>query len=273
MPHKFVFLISVTKIQGGYQMYEDIDYNQIPAKLNERIRFIRKKHEYTQKEIAESLHIDRGTYAKYESGNRSIPVEAITGLATVYSLSTDFILGISAKPQYVNYKDYQTKLSPRATELLQVMSECDNCLLSGFNTLLESKYAYKIFYFLGLLLKFPNNFDDLLMESEEDVLKYGMLSEYKEDFTGTLNLPRGIFGIEDENLWMMDDVYVPDVFETYFNIYLNKFINEIRESPDTKKAFFDEIKRAYHEDVKETLAEIREYYARPEAREFGDKTE
>lgn len=236
-------------------MSKEIDYSQIPNELNKRIKFIRNKNEYTQKDIAEFLNIDRATYAKYESGNRSIPIEAIIGLAKIYSLSTDFILGISAKSQYVDYNNYHTKLSPRATELLQVMSEHNNCLLSGVNALLESKYAYKIFYFLGLLLKFPNNYDDLLMESEDAVVKYRELLAYKEDFTETLNLPRGMFGIEDETLWMMDDIYVPDVFETYFNIYLNKFINEIRESPETKKAFFDELKRAYYKAVKNGIEE------------------
>jgi len=240
-------------------MSKEIDYSQIPNELNERIKFIRNKNEYTQKEIAKFLNIDRATYAKYESGKRSIPIESIIGLAKIYSLSTDFILGISAKPQYVEYDNYNTKLSPRATELLQVMSEHNNCLLSGVNALLESKYAYKIFYFLGLLLKFPNNYDDLLMENEDTVVKYGELLAYKKDFTDTLNLPRGMFGIEDENLWMMDDIYAPDAFETYFHIYLNKFINEIRERPETKKAFFDELKRAYYKDVKNDIDDAERF--------------
>jgi len=254
-------------------MSENIDYNQIPNKLNKRIQFIRKKHGYTQKDIAKFLNVDRATYTKYETGDRTLPIDVVTGLAKVYSVSTDFILAVSAKPHYVDYDNYHTKLSTRATELLQLLSEkCDNCI-SGVNALLESKYAYKIFYFLGLLLKFPSKYDDLLMESEDDILKYGELLAYKEDFTKTLNIPHGMFGIEDETLWIMDDVYAPDAFETYFHIYLNKFINEIRESPDTKKAFFDELKRVYYTDVKKDITEMEEYFEQMEAQVFDNKTE
>ena len=253
-------------------MSKTIDYSQIPNELNKRIKFIREKKKYIQKDIAEFLNVDRATYAKYESGNRTIPVEAITGLAKFYSLTTDFILGVSAKPEHVDYSNYNTKLSSWATEKLQIISENNNCLY-GFNSLLESKHAYRIFHFLGLMLKFPNNYDDLLMDSEDNIPKYGELFAYKEDFTETLNIPRGMFGIEDKDLWYMDDIYVPDVFETFFHTYLTKFINEIRESSDTKKAFFDELKRNYYKDVKDDISGMKEYFEQMEAQDFDNEAE
>lgn len=129
----------------------------------------------------------------------------------------------------------------------------DKNALVALNTLLFDRWCYKIFYLLGLLLKFPNDFDNLIMENIDDTLRHYMLIAYKRDSTETLNIPNGMFGIRDETLWRMADIYAPDVFETHFNIYLNKFINEIRESPDTKKAFFDELKRTYYKDIKEIL--------------------
>ena len=110
------------------------------------------------------------------------------------------------------------------------------------------------------MLKFPNNYDDLLMDSEDDVPKYGELLAYKEDFTETLNILPKMFGIEDKDLWYMDDVYVPDIFETFFHTYLNKFINEIKESPETLKAFFGELKRAYYKDAKKEMVDMAEYF-------------
>ena len=100
-----------------------------------------------------------------------------------------------------------------------------------------------------------------------------MLIAYKRDFTEAFNIPHGMFGIEDKNLWMMESVYVPDAFETYFNIYLNKFINEIRESPETKKVFFDELKQVYYKDVKKDMAEMKEHCEQMEAQNFDDETE
>ena len=55
-------------------------------------------------------------------------------------------------------------------------------------------------------------------------------------------------------------MYAPDMFENNIHIYITKFINEIRESPDTKKRFWDELKRNYGKIVKEELAEIEENY-------------
>lgn len=251
-----------------------VDYTGIPEALNERIKFIRLIHDYKQSDIANKLCISRVTYTKYETGDRAIPTEVIKGLAYIYSITTDFILGISAKPQYVDYSNYYTKLSPRATEQLQLMFENFNNSLFGVNALLESKYACRIFHFLGLLLKFPNNYDDLLMESEENIYRYGTLLAYKEDFTETLNIPSGMFGIEDKDLRVMDDIYVPDMFETYFHLYLTKFINETRESTDTKKAFLDELKRAYYEYVKKDITDMEESYDQLiEAQELDNKTE
>ena len=203
--------------------------------------------------------ISRVTYTKYETGNRAIPTEVIKELAHIYSISTDFILGVSAKPEYVDYSNYHTKLSPQAASLLQNISDSNNSL-SGFNALLESRYAHKIFYFLGLLLKFPYNYDDLLLEDEENVFRQCLLLAFKEDFTNTLNIPHEMFGIKEMDFLIIDDMYAPDMFENYFHIYITKFINEIRESPDTKKRFWDELKRNYGKIVKEELAEIEENY-------------
>lgn len=247
-------------------MSKKIDYSQIPNELNKRIRFIRNKNAYTQKEIAEFLNVDRATYAKYESGNRSIPIEAITGLAKIYSLSTDFILGVSASSEHIDYNSLNIKLSLEATAKLRMISNNDNSIY-GLNTLLGSRYAYKIFYFLGLMLRFPNNYYDLHMDSVVNALNVGELLAYKNDF----NIPLGMFGIEDDELWVIDDVYAPDMFETFFHTYLTKFINDIRESPDTKRAFLDEIKRNYHKYAKEDIYRMEKYYRKLEAQDFDNK--
>jgi len=85
-----------------------------------------------------------------------------------------------------------------------------------------------------------------------------MLSTYKKDFAEILNIPNGMFGIEKETLSRLLGVYTPDVIETHFNIYLNRFINKIRESPETKKAFLDELKRIYYKEVKKDIEEVEE---------------
>ncbi len=67
----------------------------------ERIRQIRLERSFTQKRIAEELHIGQRTYADYESGKTRIPVERLLILARFYDVSMDFISG--ASDQYTHF--------------------------------------------------------------------------------------------------------------------------------------------------------------------------
>ena len=51
-----------------------------------RLRMLRRQMGVTQKEIAQSLNIDRSTYAYYETDKRRI--------ASIFHVSTDYLLGI-----------------------------------------------------------------------------------------------------------------------------------------------------------------------------------
>ena len=58
-----------------------------------RIKELRENHEMTQKQVAEYLNITQRTYAAYESGECSIPVQCVMKMAILYKTSTDYILG------------------------------------------------------------------------------------------------------------------------------------------------------------------------------------
>lgn len=58
-----------------------------------RIRDLREDGDKTQQQVAEYLHMKRGVYRRYESGEREIPVWALIQLAEYYHTSTDYILG------------------------------------------------------------------------------------------------------------------------------------------------------------------------------------
>ena len=60
-----------------------------------RIRDLREDSDKTQREIAEYLFCDQSLYSKYERGVREVPVDIIIKLAKYYSVSTDYILGLS----------------------------------------------------------------------------------------------------------------------------------------------------------------------------------
>ncbi len=60
-----------------------------------RLYELREDNDYTKKQIAEYLHMNREVYRRYEAGIREIPVWALIKLAELYGVSVDYILGLS----------------------------------------------------------------------------------------------------------------------------------------------------------------------------------
>lgn len=63
-----------------------------------RLRDLREDNDYTQTQIALFLKIRQEYYSKYELGKIEIPAHMIKELAKFYSVSADYILGITDDP-------------------------------------------------------------------------------------------------------------------------------------------------------------------------------
>ncbi|MBQ4072019.1 MAG: helix-turn-helix transcriptional regulator [Clostridia bacterium] len=64
-----------------------------------RLRDLREDHDYTQREIADVLHIKQNTYSQYENGQRQIPIDFLIKLSLFYDVSTDYILELTDKQE------------------------------------------------------------------------------------------------------------------------------------------------------------------------------
>ena len=60
-----------------------------------RLRDLREDKDKSQKEIAAFLNVTQATYSRYESGVHEIPIESLIKLAKFYSVSVDYLLGIT----------------------------------------------------------------------------------------------------------------------------------------------------------------------------------
>ena len=60
-----------------------------------RLREVREDRDYTQKEIAEYLNMHTTQYQRYEPGESTVPADVIVALATLYEVSTDYLLELS----------------------------------------------------------------------------------------------------------------------------------------------------------------------------------
>ena len=73
----------------------EILYNVFKGEFAMRLKELREDNDLKQKELAEYLHIKQNTYSQYENGQRQLPIDILIKLAKYYSLSTDYILGLS----------------------------------------------------------------------------------------------------------------------------------------------------------------------------------
>ncbi len=62
-------------------------------KVGERIRSLRKQRELTQEELAELAGIARGSIGRYETGVVYPSQEVIVKLASIFNVTTDYLLG------------------------------------------------------------------------------------------------------------------------------------------------------------------------------------
>ena len=60
-----------------------------------RLRDLREDRDIKQKEIGAYLNCSQACYARYESGSREIPLEALIALAKYYRTSVDYILRLT----------------------------------------------------------------------------------------------------------------------------------------------------------------------------------
>ncbi|UQZ90740.1 XRE family transcriptional regulator [Deltaproteobacteria bacterium Smac51] len=61
---------------------------------------LREDHDLTQKKVAEILGILPQTYARYESGERALPVRHLFTLADYFKVSSDYILGLAKRDEH-----------------------------------------------------------------------------------------------------------------------------------------------------------------------------
>ncbi|MBQ2773208.1 MAG: helix-turn-helix transcriptional regulator [Clostridia bacterium] len=61
----------------------------------QRLRDLREDHDRTQSEIAEFLGMKYQQYARYEIGEREIPLHHLISLAKYYNVSLDYLAGLT----------------------------------------------------------------------------------------------------------------------------------------------------------------------------------
>lgn len=65
------------------------------------IKTIRKKRGMKQAEVASLLNVSQGTYSQWENGKARVTDEALVQLASIFDVSTDYLLGYSTNDRSI----------------------------------------------------------------------------------------------------------------------------------------------------------------------------
>ena len=116
--------------------------NLLPQKLKE----LRKVHNYTQDYVAEVLGVVRQTYSHYETGKRAPDAEALYKLAGLYNISIDDLLHLTIDINRDISYDAPTpsQTSTDLAEFLEFFNDPTNKKKYMFHTNLEKEL---LFYF------------------------------------------------------------------------------------------------------------------------------
>ena len=109
------------------------------------LKKIREKNEQTQQELADILKVKRGTYASWECGSDTIPLNKLFLIANYYKTSIDYILGLSKEIERTKFnreinKEYVGK---RLKELRQELQLSQTKIASSIGINQSTWWAYE----------------------------------------------------------------------------------------------------------------------------------
>lgn len=119
-----------------------------------RLRLLRKVCNMTQKQVAQSLSIDRSTYAYYETDKTKPDYETLLRIAQIFNVSIDYLLGRdqdeagplplydgAMEPEVGEKAEATERLTPDEQSFLQVYRQLDNIQKSAVKQFaMEQRY-------------------------------------------------------------------------------------------------------------------------------------
>lgn len=88
--------------------------------FGQRLRELRKQRKLTAKQFGEKFNLAESTISGYETGARKPDIELIRSFAKFFSVTTDYLLGVSDSPDLTN-KD-ENDVAKRIEELRKDIS-------------------------------------------------------------------------------------------------------------------------------------------------------
>ncbi|GGB61324.1 HTH-type transcriptional regulator Xre [Lentibacillus populi] len=92
--------------------------------LGNRIKYLREKKDYSQKQVADALGISNVQLSRYESGDRKPDPDTIRMLADFYEVTTDYLLGHETNDNKLDY--YKNKIAKEFPDIDLMFKEMES---------------------------------------------------------------------------------------------------------------------------------------------------
>ncbi len=114
--------------------------------VSKHLQILRKKHHYTQDDLAEQLNVSRQAVSKWETGVSVPDLESLLRISKLYDITINDILEPKIQPERIS--DFEQIVTLPKTGLKEVLKQVDTVLLAaalmgaspGVNLLVENMF-------------------------------------------------------------------------------------------------------------------------------------
>lgn len=89
---------NVEQFKEYFETYQE-NYEEIKGSIGNKLVSVRKSKGLTQQDVADIIGISRAALSYYEKGERTIDVEVLYKLCSLYKISADYLLGMKSTPK------------------------------------------------------------------------------------------------------------------------------------------------------------------------------
>ena len=100
--------------------------------LSKNIKALRIQKGYTQKELAELLHVTSQAVSRWEQGDVEPSIDTISNMAKIFEVTTDEIIGgLENKPKKENIEEKENSVAEQVKPVLAVCENCNKPIYDG----------------------------------------------------------------------------------------------------------------------------------------------
>lgn len=148
--------------------------------MNNNLKFLREKFEYTQSQVASLLKMKHQNYSRWETNTIIIPLNHLNALANIYDTNMDYLIGLTnenqknTKIKNIDYKFVGKKLTEIRIDNNLSMRQLAKILNTTHSTISyyeSGKTLILTSFAIELAKKFNISLDWLIGRSENKYIK------------------------------------------------------------------------------------------------------